>query len=202
MADNENTENKGQYIGLGEAEINALVDRRFREREKEQQFADMVERLKEQTKELSEAEKIIDALTKSVNSLTEQMELKNSVRYYAGVAGELLESIGLPKAEISKKLSGLMGISMENQQAALPQKSTDNSGIVEDSPKQPVEKERGDAINTLREFMEGLPNKTIEDIYLIFSEIEKDNSISRQIINYLTDLKTKNNDNPPVHSED
>ncbi|MCX6257977.1 MAG: hypothetical protein NTW49_08810 [Bacteroidia bacterium] len=180
-----------QFKGFGEAEVNSLVERKLQEIEKERQFSEMADRLKDQTKELSEAEETIDALTKTVAGLTEQIDAKNTLSFYAGIVGDFLEGIGLSKTEISKKLSGLMGIGYEKCQEALPPKREDRSGMVEEKAETPEEKQRNECCDLIREFLKGLPDNTLKEIYDILSDIEQDKSLSLKIINYLKELKTQ-----------
>jgi molybdopterin converting factor small subunit len=196
---------RSSFHGLGEAEITAMVDRKWQEKVREQQFAELQELVKEQELELKEAENTIEKLTETVDDLTEQLNIKKSIHYYAKFAGEFLEGLGIKKSDISKKLGGLMGMNPQEEENEKNEKGTDSSCIVDEPTIQNIdvnEKKRLALIELIHEFLKTLSVKILSEIYDILSDIEQDKSLAGKLMEYIILLKTQDNANAPANDTD
>ncbi len=175
------------FQGLGEAEINQLVDERFRHRQQNLEY----EQLKEQVAELSDENQSLqdelEALRSEKEGLEKEIESKKNIRYYAGMLGDILESFGIAKEKIRTPLAGLMGISVVEKPKEEPVGFIDNSGL--DKDVSPEEEKRNEIINLISEYLRSSSNQTLANVFSIFSEIEKDESVSDKILQYLNTLK-------------
>jgi FtsZ-binding cell division protein ZapB len=175
------------FQGLGEAEINQIVDERFRQRQQNLEY----EQLKEQVAELSDENQSLqdelDTLRNEKEGLEKEIESKKNIRYYAGMLGDILESFGIAKEKIRTPLAGLMGISEVEKQKEEPVGFIDNSGLVKDVS--PEEEKRKEIINLISEYLRSSSNQTLANVFSIFSEIEKDESVADKVLQYINTLK-------------
>ncbi len=182
------------FKGFGEAEINHLVDERFRERIRFTQYEQLKEQVQELTEENEELQDAVNKLELENDKLQQEVESKKQIRYYAGMLGDILESIGISKDKVKKPLAELMGINEPDSKPAII--SPDNSGIVEHhEPLSPEEQKRSEIISLIAEYLKTTNNQTLTNVFNIFSEIEQDNAIANSIIQYLETLKTNNHAN-------
>ncbi len=207
------------FQGLGEAQINALVSQRFDELKKEIDFNEMKDIVKDLADENEELKKRVEELEQQNEELEEALESKKQVKYYAGMLGDILESIGIKKEKLRKPLAELMGLDEndgKDEKKSLPPKN-DSSGIVEDHTTQgttqerkteektvqenPVEvnassqhmtddeQKRYEIITIISEYMNTVNNQLLGEIFTIFSEIESDNSLAPNIIEFIAKHK-------------
>jgi len=194
------TPERSSFHGLGEAEVNALVEKKWAEKVREQQFADMSERLSRQNQELSDANNTIDSLTAKVDELTGELESKKSIQYYATFLGDMLEGFGISKAEIAKKLGGLMGIKSTPGQKEVPQKSQDNSGIVEEPAPAKQKSRRDSQLELICEFLDRQGEQSLDKIFDVLSYIESDPRQADRILEYMKLPKTSEDADLPVYN--
>jgi len=181
-----------QFQGLGEVEISRIVDDRFQERQRKEEY----EQLKEQVLELSTAneefQETIDQLETENERLEKILDEKSQVRYYAGMLGDILEGIGISKDKIRNPIASLMGISDSEKSNEISQASqqsqvhNDTSGIVEnDEPISKEQRERSEIITLITQYLESTDNKMLALIFTLFSEIEHDIDKANAVITYL-----------------
>jgi len=129
------------FQGLGEAQVNALVAQRFEEMKKENDFKEMTDIVKELADENDALKARVNELEALNEELEESLESKRQVKYYAGILGDIMESVGIKKEKLRKPLAELMGLNDKNEKdekdekQPLPPKE-DNSGIVEEKTTQ------------------------------------------------------------------
>ncbi|HEY4785963.1 MAG TPA: hypothetical protein VIH57_07935 [Bacteroidales bacterium] len=182
-----------EFKGLGEAEINEIVDQRFRERQRTVEFEQLKERVMELTEENEELQDSVEELETENARLEQELESKKQVRYYAGMLGDIFESFGIDKGRIKKPIAELMGI---NDSDVNPKQidSSDSSGIVEEKHGQSAEeKKRNEIISLIADYLRTTSNQTLANVFSIFSEIEANNSVADKIIDFLNTQKTDNN---------
>lgn len=175
------------FQGLGEAEINQIVDERFRQRQQNLEY----EQLKEQVADLSEENQglqdELEVLRNEKEELEKEIESKKNIRYYAGMLGDILESFGIAKEKIRTPLAGLMGISDDQKSKEDAVEFIDNSGL--DKSASPEEEKRSEIISLISEYLRTTNNQTLANVFSIFSEIEKDENVADTLMQYLNTLK-------------
>ena len=185
--DDEDKPSMSGFQGLGETEINQIVDERFRQRQQNLEY----EQLKEQVAELSDENQglqdELDVLRNEKEELEKEIESKKNIRYYAGMLGDILESFGIAKEKIRTPLAGLMGITDDQKSKEETVDFIDNSGL--DKGTSPEEEKRNEIISLISEYLRTTSNKTLANVFSIFSEIEKDENVADTLMQYLNTLK-------------
>jgi len=176
--------------GLGEIEINQLVDERFKQRQQTSEYEAMKEKVSGLYTENEELLDEIEDLKNQKEQLEKELDSKKNIRYYAGMLGDILESFGIAKDTIRKPLAGLMGIE-ETEKPKLAE--TDRSGIVENVS--PEEERRAEIISLIGEYLRSTSNQALVKVFTIFSEIEKDEKVADAIIEFLNTPKTTSHAN-------
>ena len=202
------------FQGLGEAQINALVSQRFEELKKETDYNEMKDIVKDLADENDELKKQVAELEEKNEELEEALESKKQVKYYAGMLGDILESLGIKKEKLRKPLAELMGLDDnegKDEKKSLPPKN-DSSGIVDENTTQNTtqehsssentsgnsnasqamsedEQKRSQIITAICEYLANVNNQLLGEICTIFTEIESDNALAPNIIEYIAKLK-------------
>lgn len=181
------------FKGLGEVEINRIVDERFRERQRNAEYETLKERVMELTEENEELHDSIEELENENSRLEQELEGKKQIKYYAGMLGDIFESFGISKDRIKKPIAELMGINDTDEKTKSLEAKTDNSGIVDEpkSASSTEEQKRTEIISLVAEYLKTTSNQTLANVFSIFSEIEADNSIADKIIQYINTLKNE-----------
>jgi hypothetical protein len=159
--------------------------------------------VKQLTSENEELQNRIEELEDSNNDLESELAGKKAIKYYAGMLGDILESFGIEKEKIKKPIAELMGITekKEPEKKELPAKNNDNSGIVEEAPAQvnippaPDDPKRAEVISLVAEYLKTTPNDVLAKIFTIFSEIEANNAVADELMEYLQKRKESLHDN-------
>ena len=185
------------FKGLGEVEINQIVDERFRERQRSAEYEELKERVMELTEENEELHDSIEELETENSRLEQELEAKKQIKYYAGMLGDIFESFGISKDRIKKPIAELMGISDKDEKPKQLEAKADNSGIVDEAKPSPTteEQKRTEIISLIAEYLKSTSNQTLANVFSIFSEIEANNGIADKIIQYINTLKTEDHDN-------
>lgn len=195
-----------QFRGLGETEINHIVDQRIAEKQRLIEHEQLKEEVKELTSENEELQEQIDKLEERNHELETELENKKEIKYYAGMLGDILEGFGLEKDRIKKPFAELMGIreGKKNEQKQLPA-ATDNSGIVEETKEQEraqtssqsttEEQKRTEIITLIAEYLKTTTNDVLAKIFTIFSDIEADNAVADDLLEFLQKRKEFSHDN-------
>jgi hypothetical protein len=155
------------YAGLGEAEINDLVNKRFVELEKQKEL----ERVNQELNELRERN---GELERELEELTTTVEAKKQVEYYSSIIGAALPGLAkfFQATAIGPALNFLAG--SEN---SLPESDTASSleAPVASAP-----------VDMLCNFIRTLNEQEIATLYLLMAEVEKDRSNIQRVLSYIT----------------
>jgi len=185
------------FQGLGETEINAIVERRFDEKKREYEFAEMKELVKELSEENDELKLHIEELETQNDDLSQKLEKKKQLRYYAGMLGDILESIGIRKENLRRPLAELMGVDEKDDLKKLPEKA-DQSGIIEEragsftqqsATANTEDQKRFEVISLITQFLNSIDNQLLGELFTIFSEIETNKELAAEILEYIEKKK-------------
>ena len=152
------------YAGLGETEINDLVNKRFEELEKQRE-------LERSNQELTELRKRNLELQSELDQLAEALEAKNQLQHWAQILGMAMP--GLARVLQGTALGPFTGL-LAGQ--------TDDGGQL--PPPEPI----GDSSLTesICDFVRTLTEQETATLYLLMAEIEKDRSTVQQVLHFLT----------------
>ncbi len=185
---------KPAFFGFGEAEINQIVDQRMAEKQRLMDHEELKDHVRELTSENQELQDKIEALENTNVQLEEELEKKKSIRYYAGMLGDILESFGIKREKIKKPLAELMGVDDEKQEPKqVTGQQKDASGIVEEEP-DPEQQKRAEIINLIQQYLLSLPNITLAKVFQVFSAIEQSPFIADELMDYLKNRNPKNDE--------
>jgi hypothetical protein len=159
------------YTGLGEAEVNELVQRKFSEMERSREL----ERL---TSELQRVSALNEELEFQVQDMQNSLEAKKQVEYYSNIIGMALPGLAkfFTNSPVGTAFNFLAGTNEEKN----------------------IEKPLGDSSDSQREtilemittFVQTLDNQELGTIYLMLSEIEKDRTNIQKILQFITGSTT------------
>jgi len=159
------------YAGLGDAEVNELVQRKFSEMERSREL----ERL---TSELQRVSALNEELEFQVQDMQNSLEAKKQVEYYSNIIGMALPGLAkfFTNSPVGTAFNFLAGTNEEKS----------------------IEKPHGDSSDSQREtilemittFVQTLDNQELGTIYLMLSEIEKDRSNIQKILQFITGSTT------------
>jgi hypothetical protein len=152
------------FSGLGEAEVNDLVQRKFAELERQKAIEQLQAELQVQ-KELN-AE-----LQFQVSDLQTTLDAKKQVEYYSSIIGMAMPGLakfftGTPVAEAMNFLAG-----QEEEKELIEEGALD---------------QRQSIIKLIGEFSATLDNQELGTLYLLFIEFEKDKNNIQKILRYIT----------------
>ena len=158
------------YAGLGEAEVNDLVQRKFSELEKSRELDRMqaeVSRLKAENEELEF----------QVQDMQNTLDAKKQVEYYTNIIGMAMPGLakfftGTPMASA---INFLAGTEPEKAETAEPEKSSD-----------PADSQRETILEMINTFCQSMNNQELGTMYMLLSEIEKDRQNLQKILHYVT----------------
>ncbi len=176
------------FAGLGETNVKEYVNKVLAEERREREFIDLQSELaakKEEIQKLNqvinEFEKTLDTSEDKLEKLEEELESKKKIRYWAGMTGDILESIGFKKEALRQPLAGFL-TGEEGSEDITPQSNnTDESEIVEEEGNS----KRNELIELIHSYLHKIDDQTLRSIFLIFSEIERDKTIASKIIEQL-----------------
>ena len=186
-------QNFGGFGNIEQRNIESIVNKRLEEERKERELIDLKSQLNENkeslTKKSSEIDKLkseIEAKVEEIEGLQSTIESKKNFKYYAGITGDILQSFGIKKEMIATPLAGLLsGGNSDDTKAIAENTQTDNSGIVDDEQTVSINNKRDEMIALIAEYLKGVDNKTLSNVFTIFSEIENNPHNSNLIIEFL-----------------
>ncbi len=170
------------FQGLGEADVNNLVEKRLTEMRQREEY----ERLREENQKMQHQ--------------ISELEIRNADLKHDIAAKETTESymriLGMALPGISKFFGGAGILSMlagtEEKEPVVPQALD----AATERPVQEPKDEREQMIGMLRDYMtEELSQQEIATLYLLFVEIQKDKTLIQKILNQITA------DNEITHTE-
>jgi len=177
------------FQGLGEVEISRIIDDRFKERQRLEEYEQLKERVVELSDENEEYQDTIERLENENERLEKVIESKTQIRYYAGMLGDILEGIGIKKEKIRNPIASLMGISDDDSEK---EKETNETEVEEPIFKPKVsgdEAKRNEIITLIADYLQASDNNTLANVFTIFSEIEHNPAITADILNCIETKK-------------
>jgi len=161
---------KGQsgYLGLGEAEVNEMVQRKYSEMERSKEL----DRLSE---ELTRLQTDNDELEFQIQDLQSSLEAKKQVEYYTGIIGMALP--GLARFFTGTPMSGALNFLSGTQETEKSPVSQKPKG--EDDQREAI-------IEMIGTFCGSMSNQELGTMYLLLTEIEKDRSNLQKILGFIT----------------
>jgi hypothetical protein len=159
------------YSGLGEAEVNELVQRKFSEMERSREL----ERL---TSELQRVSALNEELEFQVQDMQNSLEAKKQVEYYSNIIGMALPGLAkfFTNSPVGTAFNFLAGT---NEEKSIEKPLGDSS----DSQRETI-------LEMITTFVQTLDNQELGTIYLMLSEIEKDRSNIQKILQFITGSTT------------
>jgi len=176
-----------QFQGLGEVEINNLVDQRFRKKQHDEEFEQLQVQVTELTKELDEQTEMVEELEAENEQLRTELESKKQIRYYAGMLGDILEGIGISKDKIRSPIAHLMGVT-ETAESTKEDETETQVEEPEIKPKSQQSKRR-EIITLIADYLESTDNQTLGKVFTVFSEIEHNPPLADDLINFIESKK-------------
>ena len=159
------------YGGLGEAEVNELVQRKFSEMERSREL----ERL---SSELQRMTTINEELEFQVQDMQNSLEAKKQVEYYSNIIGMALPGLAkfFTNSPVGTAFNFLAGTDGE--------KSLDQSSDgVKDTQRETI-------LEMINSFVQTLDNQELGTMYLLLAELEKDRSNIQKVLQFITGSTT------------
>jgi len=179
------------FAGFGETSVKKYVEKVLADERREREFIDLQaellkkkEEIQRLNQQISEFEKNIDETEDKVEKLETELENKKKIRYWAGMTGDILESIGFKKESLRQPLAGILTGEEESPKELQENKTVqqaDESGIVEEEHST----KRSELIGLITAYLKEIDDQTLANVFMIFSEIERDKNIAVQIIQQL-----------------
>jgi hypothetical protein len=159
------------YSGLGEAEVNDLVQRKFSEMERSKELERM-------SAELTRLQSENEELEFQMQDMQNTLDAKKQVEYYSNIIGMALPGLAkfLTNSPMGAAMSFLAG-SDANENAT-------NTATEVDSESKDTQRET--ILDMLTSFCKTLSNQELGTMYLMFSEIEKDRGNLQRILQIIT----------------
>ena len=198
------------FKGFGQAEVEEIVGKRLAEEKARMDLLDLKEKVIQKDLKIEKLKQTISKLEeKLVESNDEQdrlegeLEAKKTVRYYAGLAGDVLEGIGFDKKKLRQPLAGFLEKEEEREEREereetekTPRKiqgpKHDDSGIVGDE----TNNKSDEVVSMITEFLRKTDNNTLALIYEILVYIENDPQTADYIYSHLKEnIKLKKDAN-------
>ncbi len=181
--------------------IESIVNKRLAEERRERLVNDQKTTIDEKneiiTKKTKELETLVSTLESKkveIEDLQKKIETKRSLKYYASLTGDILQSFGISKEVVATPLAGiLVGNNKDNLKAIEQNTEADESGIIDDEiPHEQlsdIQSKRNEMIALIGEYLKGVDNSTLTNIFSIFSEIENNPQNAISILEYLKQNK-------------
>jgi antitoxin component of MazEF toxin-antitoxin module len=202
---NENNEIMGM-AGVGnmsQVNIESIVNKRLEEERKERELTELKRKVSEYNDSLEKNNKEIEKLHSKIENKEQEIEAlqktiatKSNFKYYAGITGDILQSFGIKKEIIATPLAGILTGGNNDETNTIEQKvNDDDSGIIEDeqpkpqAPQSSLSNKRAEMIALISEYLQGIDNRTLSNVFTIFSEIENDPNNSELILKFLRNNK-------------
>ena len=157
-----------QPRGLGEAEVNHLVEVRMQELRREEELTDL-------RKACDTLEKENEALQKQLSEAEDVLEAKKNVEYYSNIIGLALPGLAkmLGRSPLGATLGMLAGAEVE------PPAEAAGTG-------QEARGQRDAIIDLVLEFMRSLPDEQLGSLYLVFVELSNNPNLITEVLATVT----------------
>jgi hypothetical protein len=172
--DDELQRGASSFSGLGEAEVNDLVQRKFAELERQKTIEQLQADLQKQREENQE-------LQYQLSDLQTTLDAKKQIEYYSSV-------IGMALPGLAKFFSGTGVGEAMNFLAGQEEESKE----LEESSQDSKPDQRQSIISLINEFCTTLNNQELGTLYMLFIELEKDRQNIQRILSYITQHTASN----------
>jgi hypothetical protein len=171
------------YSGLGEAEVNDLVQRKFSEMERSKELERM-------TEELGTLQAENQELEFQVQDMQNTLDAKKQVEYYSNIIGMALPGLAqfFVNSPIGTAMNFLAGTTADG-------KAIDTTA---QSQGQPKDSQRETMLEMITSFCSAMSDQELGTMYLLLSEIEKDRSNLQRILQFITQPKPTNQTTNPI----
>lgn len=160
-----------EFQGLGEAQIHDMLNQKISElRQKEE-----LEELRSETEQLSQEN---ESLRKQLEEAEQAMEAKKKVEYYANILG--LAFPGLAKMLSTTPIGGTLGML-----AGLEENEQTQSSSGEKSQRETI-------IELVTEFMNGLDDHQLGQLYLVFVELSNRPDLIGSLLAKISESENQN----------
>jgi hypothetical protein len=166
------------YSGLGEAEVNDLVQRKFSEMERSKELERM-------SSELQRLQSENEELEFQMQDMQNTLEAKKQVEYYSNILGMALP--GLAKFLTNSPMGAAMSFLAGTDQDDKP----DGQGKETDT--EPKDSQRETILEMIMSFCKTMNDQELGTMYLMLSEIEKDRGNLQRILQFITQTQPTNN---------
>ncbi len=184
------------FTGFGQVGVEEYINKKLEEDRTARKLQELQSELETSAKEIETLRETIQQLEdendqhiKEKEELNGVLESKKNIRYWAGLTGDILESLGLEKSKLKEPLAGLIASEEGNsKQLQDGHQQDDQSGIVEDSS-DPTQQKREELISLINAFLSSVDNQTLANLFFIFSEIEQYPALAEQLVKQLNQQK-------------
>ena len=168
------------FQGLGEVEINDMVQRKFNEMERQKTLEQLQQELQQQ-KELNEE------LQFQVTDLQTTLDAKKQVEYYSNIIGMALPGLAkfFTNSPVGTAMSFLAGTEEKDKE------KKELNSTEKDESKEQQNDQRQSIINLINDFSTTLSNQELGTLYLLFIELEKDKENIQRILKFITQVSTQ-----------
>ena len=167
---------QNNFQGLGEAEVNDLVMRKFSEMERTKEIESLSSKLQSQV-ELNEQ------LQEQIAEMQTTLDAKKQVEYYSNVIGMALP--GLAKFFIDTPVGSTLGFLSGDEDV----KQELEEGKKKNGSGEPSD-QRQSIIKMITEFSGTLSNQELGTLYLLLIELEKDKANFQKVLLFVTGQNT------------
>jgi len=166
------------YAGLGEAEVNDLVQRKFTEMERSKELDRM-------SSELQRLQSVNDELEFQMQDMQNTLDAKKQVEYYSNIIGMALPGLAkfLSNSPMGAAMNFLAGTEAQG-------KEIEQGKEVESEPK---DSQRETILEMIASFCKTMSNQELGTMYLMLSEIEKDRNNLQRILQFITQKQPSTN---------
>jgi hypothetical protein len=166
------------YAGLGEVEVNDLVQRKFTEMERSKELDRM-------SSELQRLQSVNDELEFQMQDMQNTLDAKKQVEYYSNIIGMALPGLAkfLSNSPMGAAMNFLAGTEAQG-------KEIEQGKVVESEPK---DSQRETILEMIASFCKTMSNQELGTMYLMLSEIEKDRNNLQRILQFITQQQPSTN---------
>lgn len=165
------------YSGLGEAEVNDLVQRKFSEMERSKELERM-------SAELSKLQAVNEELEFQVQDMQHSLDAKKQVEYYTNIIGMAMPGLAkfFTNSPIGTAINFLAGNAETEKSIAASKPETQDQADVQ----------RNTILEMISGFCSTMSNQELGTMYLLLTEIEKDRANLQRILHFITQAQTVN----------
>jgi len=191
---------QSEFKGFGEADINRMVDDRIRSQKRLEEYESLKDEVSDLRIELEEQRDLVAELENENEELKQKLEGKKQIRYYAGMLGDIFESFGIAKEKVKNPIVQLMGLS-ESDEETESGKDKETSQTQNTEDEEPDFKPKGNSrsgaeqskreeiITLISDYLQSSENKTLAEVFAIFSEIEHCPILAGEILAFIETKK-------------